>query len=71
LGIVKNKGRSAKYVFDAGIRLSLVADYFELFFPVVSNKGWEIAQPNYDQQIRFIITLSPETLIGLFTRQWY
>ncbi|MBQ0733190.1 metalloprotease [Aquimarina celericrescens] len=71
VGIVKNKGVSAKYVFDAGIRLSLVADYFEVFFPVVSNKGWEIAQPNYDQQIRFIITLSPETLIGLFTREWY
>ncbi len=71
VGIVKNKDVSAKYVFDAGIRLSLVADYFEVFFPVVSNKGWEIAQPNYDQQIRFIITLSPETLIGLFTREWY
>ncbi len=71
VGIVKNKGISPKYVFDAGVRLSLVADYFEVFFPVVSNKGWEIAQPNYDEQIRFIITLSPETLIGLFTREWY
>jgi len=70
-GIVKNRGESAKYVYDAGVRLSLVADFFELFFPVVSNKGWEIAQPNYDEQIRFIITLSPETLIGLFTRSWY
>ncbi len=71
VGLVKNKGDSAKFVYDGGIRLSLVADYFEIFFPVVSNKGWEIAQPNYDQQIRFIITLSPETLIGLFTREWY
>ncbi len=71
VGIVKNKGFSPKYVFDAGVRLSLVADYFEIFFPVVSNKGWEMSQPNYDQQIRFIITLSPETLIGLFTREWY
>ncbi len=71
VGLVKNKGISPKFVYDGGIRLSLVADYFELFFPVVSNKGWEISQPNYDQQIRFIITLSPETLIGLFTREWY
>ncbi|MCK8520369.1 metalloprotease [Aquimarina sp. D1M17] len=71
VGFVKNKGISPKFVFDSGVRLSLVADYFEVFFPVVSNKGWEIAQPNYDQQIRFIITLSPETLIGLFTREWY
>ncbi len=71
VGLVKNKGISPKFVFDGGVRLSLVADYFELFFPIVSNKGWEIAQPNYDQQIRFIITLSPETLIRLFTREWY
>lgn len=71
VGLVKNKGITPKFVYDAGIRLSLVADYFELFFPVVSNKGWEFSQPNYEQQIRFIITLSPETLIGLFTREWY
>ncbi|MDY8135681.1 metalloprotease [Aquimarina sp. 2201CG5-10] len=71
IGLVKNRGISPKFVYDAGVRLSLVADYFEVFFPVVSNKGWEIAQPNYDEQIRFIITLSPETLIGLFTREWY
>ncbi|WP_282079020.1 metalloprotease [Aquimarina algiphila] len=71
VGLVKNKNISPKFVYDAGVRLSLVADYFEVFFPVVSNKGWEISQPNYEEQIRFIITLSPETLIGLFTREWY
>ncbi|WP_241507175.1 metalloprotease [Aquimarina sediminis] len=71
IGLVKNKSVSPKFVYDAGVRLSLVADYFEVFFPVVSNKGWEISQPNYNEQIRFIITLSPETLIGLFTREWY
>lgn len=71
VGLVKNKNISPKFVYDAGVRLSLVADYFEVFFPVVSNKGWEISQPNYEQQIRFIITLSPETLIRLFTREWY
>ncbi|WP_378173483.1 metalloprotease [Aquimarina sp. SS2-1] len=70
-GFVKNKGVSPKFVYDAGVRVSLVADYFELFFPVVSNNGFEINQPNYDEKIRFIITLSPQTLIGLFTREWY
>ncbi len=71
VGLVKNKNISPKFVYNAGVRLSLVADYFEVFFPMVSNKGWEISQPNYGQQIRFMITLSPETLIGLFTREWY
>ena len=71
VGFVKNRNQRPKFQYDSGIRVSLVADYFELFFPLYSNKGWEIAQPNYDQQIRFIITLSPQVLIGLFTREWY
>ncbi|WP_254884027.1 metalloprotease [Aquimarina sp. TRL1] len=71
VGFVKNKGVSPKFVFDTGIRLSLVADYFEVFLPIASNNGWEIAQPNYNEKIRFIITLSPQTLISLFTREWY
>ncbi|WP_240315535.1 metalloprotease [Aquimarina longa] len=71
VGIIKSKGISSKFVYDAGVRLSLVADYFEVFFPVVSNNGWEISQQNYNERIRFIITLSPETLIKLFTREWY
>ena len=71
IGFVKNKGRSANFVYDSGIRLSLVNDYFELFFPLYSNKGWEVAQPNYSENIRFLVTVSPTTLISLFTRRWY
>jgi len=71
LGLVKNHNSQPKFVYDAGIRLNLVEDYFELYLPVYSNLGWEIAQPNYDQSIRFIVTLSPKTLLKLFTRRWY
>ena len=71
VGMVKNHHRNPKFVYDAGIRLNLVEDYFELYLPVYSNLGWEIAQPNYDQSIRFIVTLSPKTLLSLFTRRWY
>jgi len=71
VGFVKNHFNDPKFVYDSGIKVSLVADYFELYFPIYSNLGWEIAQPNYDQKIRFIITISPKTLLGLFTRRWY
>ncbi len=71
LGLVKNKFDSAKFVYDSGVRLNLVEDYFELYFPIYSNLGWEIAQPNYDQRIRFIITVDPQVLLGLFRRKWY
>jgi hypothetical protein len=70
-GLVKNTGLNTKFVYDSGVRLNLVTDFFELYFPVYSNNGWEIAQPNYPDRIRFIITVSPRTLTGLFTRQWF
>ncbi len=70
-GVVHNTGRGTNAVFDTGVRLSLVADYFELYFPMYSSLGWEPGLPNYDQKIRFIVTLSPKTLLSLFTRRWY
>ncbi len=71
IGVVKNKGVNGKFVYDSGVRLNLVTDFFELYFPLYSNNGWEIAQPDYGQKIRFIVTFSPRTLIGLFTREWF
>ncbi len=71
VGLVGNKDRGVNAVFDSGIRVSLVADYFEVYFPIYSNLGFEPNLPHYDEKVRFIITLSPKTLLGLFTRRWY
>lgn len=71
LGFFKNDPNPVRFVYDSGIRLNLVTDYFELYFPVYSNNGWEITQPDYGSRIRFVITLSPRTLTGLFTRRWF
>jgi hypothetical protein len=71
VGIVKNTNVNPKFVYDSGIRLNLVTDYFEIYFPVYSNLGWEIAQPGYDEKIRFVFTVDPQTLLGLFRRKWY
>ncbi|WP_029035982.1 gluzincin family metallopeptidase [Salinimicrobium xinjiangense] len=71
VGLVKNKYESAKFLYDSGIRLSLVQHYFEIFFPVYSSEGWEFKDGDYDQKIRFIATLDLQTLAGLFTRKWF
>ena len=70
-GLVKNKFKNVKFKYDAGIRLNLVTDYFEIYFPIYSNLGWEIGQPNYDEKIRFSFTVDPQSLLGLFRRKWY
>lgn len=71
IGVLKKKSQNAAFVYDSGIKLNLVPDYFELYFPVYSNNGWEIAQNNYNEKIRFVVTFNPKTLINLFTRKWF
>ncbi|AUS06822.1 metalloprotease [Tamlana carrageenivorans] len=71
VGFVKNKFEDPKFVYGTGIRVNLVTDYFELYFPIYSNLGWEISQPHYSQHIRFIFTVDPQSLLGLFRRRWF
>ncbi|MGL2967521.1 aminopeptidase [Flavobacterium sp. XGLA_31] len=71
IGVIKNKATDAQFVYDSGIRLNLVTDYFELYLPVYSSNGWEVGNKNYGEKIRFIVTFRPETLINLFTRKWF
>lgn len=71
VGLYKNKFIKPQFIYDSGIRLNLVPDYFELYFPVQSSNGFELNQDNYGQKIRFVVTLSPKTLISLFTRKWF
>ena len=71
LGFLKNNRQKEQFIYDSGVRLNLVTDYFELYFPVYSNNGWEIAQKNYQEKVRFIVTFSPKTLLNLFNRKWF
>jgi hypothetical protein len=71
VGFVKNKFDNSHFVYDSGIRINLVTDYFEVYFPMYSNLGWEVGQPNYDQRIRFKFTADPQALLGLFRRRWF
>ncbi len=71
VGFVKNRLTDPVFVYDSGVRLNLLQDYFELYFPVYSNNGWEMGQARYDQKIRFIVTLDINTAIRLFNRRWY
>lgn len=71
VGLLKSKQTKDRFVYDSGIRLNLVTDYFELYFPVYSTNGWEVSQSQYAEKIRFIAAFSPNALIGLFTRKWF
>ncbi|GIZ08598.1 hypothetical protein FUMI01_13250 [Flavobacterium sp. UMI-01] len=71
IGLLKNKFQKERFVYDSGIRLNLVTDYFEVYLPVYSSNGWEINDNKYNEKIRFIITLSPKIFLNLFNRKWF
>ncbi len=71
VGLVKNSDLRERWVYDSGIRLNLMPDYFEFYFPVYSNNGWEITQTQYSEKIRIVLTLDPKVLVNLFTRKWF
>ena len=45
----------AQTVYDSGIRLNILTDYFELYFPFYSSLGNELKHSNYSEKIRFKI----------------
>lgn len=71
VGLIKNKGEDVFFAYDTGIRVDLITDYFEVYFPMYSNRGWEINQSNYAQRIRFVFTTDFSALASLFTRKWF
>jgi len=72
LGVLNSKiNNSFRTVYDSGIRFNIIADYFEIYFPIKSSNGLEIKSPNYNEKIRFLFTFEPDVLLGLFRRKWY
>jgi len=67
----KNKGQATGFYYDSGLRINLVQDYFEVFFPVYSKLGWEIKENDYLQRIRLVFTMDINGLFKMVRRGWY
>ena len=70
VGTLKDKREKPRYFYGTGLRLNLLPDFFELYFPISSSNGFELSQENYSNKIRFIVSYNLESLSKLFTRRW-
>ena len=68
---LKRKEQPVAFYYDSGLRINLVQDYFEFFFPVYSKKGWEISQRDYFSRIRIVFTMDINGLFKMIKRGWY
>ena len=69
--VIKRRNQAAMGYFDTGLRLNLLPDYLELYFPIYNSLGWSFEDGNYSSKIRFVITLEPRALTGLLSRKWF
>ena len=70
LGMLKDDIGESRYFYGSGIRLNLLPDFFELYFPVSSSNGFELDDYRYYNNIRFIVSYNLESLGKLFSRRW-
>ena len=72
-GLIKNKNENSRFLYDSGLRINILPDYLELFFPVYNSNGFQLTDnlSPYSEKIRFLLTLQPKTLTKLFTRKWF
>ena len=72
-GVIKNKNENSRFLYDSGLRINILPDYLELFFPVYNSNGFQLTDnlTPYSEKFRFLLTLQPKTLTKLFTRKWF
>lgn len=71
IGYINQGSQKYRLLFDSGLRLNLVPDFLELYFPVFNSNGLQVQGPDYLQKMRYVITLDPRALTQLFSRKWF
>lgn len=71
VGLYKNKHHAAKFIWDSGIKLKVIPDFLEIYFPLQSSLGFEPGFRDYKSRIRYTLNFNLSAVIGYFRRGWY
>ena len=70
-GVYKNKDLPAKFIWDSGIKVRIIPDFLEVYFPVQSSLGFEPSFKDYAKRIRYTLVLNLGSIINAARRGWY
>ena len=70
-GVYKNKNREAQFVWDSGVKLKVIPDFLEIYFPLQSSLGFEPSFKDYGRRIRFTLSLNFSAITSYFRRGYY
>ncbi|WP_283421774.1 aminopeptidase [Chryseobacterium profundimaris] len=70
-GVYDNKNQSTKFIWDSGIKVRVIPDFLEIYFPVQSSLGFEPGFKDYGRRIRYTLILNLNSIINAARRGWY
>lgn len=70
-GVYKNKNNPAQFIWDSGVKVRVIPDFLEIYFPVQSSLGFEPGFKDYGKRIRYTLILNLSTIINAARRGWY
>ncbi len=70
-GFYKNKNATPQFVWDSGVKLRIIPDFLEFYFPVYSTLGFEPQYKDYAKRIRFTLILDLQSIKNVLRRGWY
>jgi hypothetical protein len=70
-GVYKNKFQNPKFIWDSGIKLKVIPDFLEVYFPIQSSLGFEPAFKDYGKRIRFTLSLNISAITSYLRRGWF
>ena len=71
VAFLKNRNQSIYFAYNNGIRFNFVHRILEVYFPLYSNNGWEVGQPNYNEKIRFTLTGDLRAIVNFVRRGFF
>jgi hypothetical protein len=70
-GVYQNSNQPTKFIWDSGIKVRVIPDFLEIYFPVQSSLGFEPAFKDYAKRIRYTLILNLSSIINAARRGWY
>lgn len=70
-GVYKNRVQDPQFIWDSGVKVKVIPDFLEIYFPMQSSLGFEPSFKDYSKRIRFTLMLNFSAITGYFRRGWF
>lgn len=70
-GLYKSRNINTQFIWDSGVKVKVIPDFLEVYFPIQSSLGFEPTFKDYGKRIRFTLSLNFSAITSYFRRGWF